>query len=104
MTLEDIKKIPLYQTRSISEACAEPLTLAYVFGCLDRFYSGDYGEIDAEDTQANNDDLAAGEGHILARYKKEACLQDDIYIEAHFSQTIPGEDANNTLIMYPGER
>lgn len=104
MTLQDVKKLPLMQTRSIAEACKDKSTLAYIYTCLDRFYSGDYGEVPAEDTEYNNQDLQAGEGHILARYVQNYCLRDDIYIEAHFSQEVPGVDANNTLIMYPSER
>lgn len=105
MTLEDLKAIDLFQTRSIAEACkANPETLQYIIACLDRFFSGDYGEVDAEDTEYNNADLAAGEGHILARYEAKYNLESDIYIEAHFSKDIPGIDANNTMIMYCNER
>ena len=45
MTLEDIKKQRLLQTRSIAKACEDsPETLEYIFSCLDLFFSGDYGE------------------------------------------------------------
>lgn len=105
MTLEDIKKQDLLQTRSIAEACKEsPETHAYIVECLNRFFNGDYGEIDEEDTAYNNQDLEEGEGHILARYKARHALESDIYIEAHFSKSIPGIDANNTMIMYCNER
>lgn len=71
MTLEDIKKQDLLQTRSIAEACKDsPETLGYIVECLGRFFSGDYGEICQEDTDYNNADLREGEGHILARYKQ----------------------------------
>lgn len=110
MTLADIKKIDLFQTRSIAEATnpdkvggAE--TLAYIVQCLNRFYMGDYGEIDAEDTEANNSDLAEGYGHILARYKQAHNLTGDIYIETHIDKDHRGNiDYNNTMIMYPAER
>ena len=105
MTLEDVKQQPLLQTRSIANACeGSPETHAYIIQCLNRFFSGDYGEIDREDTEYNNADLAQGEGHILARYKAKGELDGDIYIEAHFSESIPGIDANNTMIMYCHER
>lgn len=104
MTLEQLKKYPAYQTATIAEALKDPDTLKYVFECLGRFFAGDYGEICQEDTDANNQDLEDGEGHILARYKKGGKLQSDIYIEAHFSESVPGLDANNIMIMYPSER
>jgi hypothetical protein len=105
MTLEDVKQQPLLQTRSIANACeGSPETHAYILQCLNRFFSGDYGEVGQEDTEYNNTDLAQGEGHILARYKAKGNLDGDIYIEAHFSESIPGIDANNTMIMYCNER
>lgn len=104
MTLEDIKKQDLLQTRSIAEACKDPKTHNYIVDCLGRFFRGDYGEICQEDTELNNEDLGGGEGHILARYKAAFSLESDIYIEAHFSQSMPGIDANHTMIMYCMER
>ena len=80
-------------------------TLAYIIKSLNRFYSGDYGEIDREDTDANNSDLAEGYGHILARYKQAHNLAGDIYIETHIDKDHTGDiEYNNTMIMYPAER
>lgn len=106
MTLEDLRAIPLYQTKGIAAACQkDAATLGYIMDCLQRFYAGDYGEIPAEDTESNNSDLQAGYGHILARYKAQHSLQSNIYIEAHIDKDLPGNlDANNTLVMYCGER
>lgn len=104
MTLKDIEKIPLYQTRTIAQATEDKATALYIGDCLRRYYSGDYGEIPQEDTAANNAELAAGDGHILARYNAAHQLQHDIYIESHFSNTIDGINDNNTLIMYVWER
>lgn len=106
MTLDDLRKISVYQTRSIAEACKDEHTHAYVVSCLRRFYSGDYGEICAEDTAANNSDLAEGCGHVLARYKPAGALTGDIYIETHFSSDVDISDVdyNNTMIMYCDER
>lgn len=59
--------------------------------------------IPAEDTDANNAELEAGEGRIVARYKAKYSLEDDIYIIACFSQEIPGIDANHVMIMYVTE-
>lgn len=105
MTLEDLAKIPTYQTRSISHAAEDPETALYLLECLGRFWGGDYGEICEEDTQYNNADLEAGEGHVLARYKGKYKLTGDIYIEAHFDKDyLDNIDYTNTLIMYPEER
>lgn len=106
MTLDELKASnPIYQTRTIAEVCKRsPKTHAYIVECLQRFYSGDYGEICKQDTEYNNADLLEGEGHILARYKALNDLESDIYIEAHFSQSMEGIDANNTMIMYCNER
>lgn len=104
MTLQDIEKIPLYQTNTIIQAIEDTATEKYIIECLQRFYSGDYGEISKEDIKLNNEDITAGEGHILARYSAAEKLQHDIYIESHFSKTIKGINENNTLIMYVWER
>ena len=95
----------MLQTATIAEVCKDPETLNYILDCLGRFYSGDYGEICEEDTDANNFDLKEGYGHILARYKQAAMLSGDIYIEAHFDKTMLSDiNYTNTMIMYPDER
>lgn len=104
MTLDDVKKITVLQTRTIAAACKDPDTHNYVVECLKRFYSGDYGEICSQDTAYNNQDLESGAGHILARYKPAHRLDGDIYIECHFDENESGVDWNNTMIMYCSER
>lgn len=106
MTLEDVRKIEVLQTRSIAAAIEkDPATLAYILECLDRFYSGDYGLICEEDTQANNKDLESGYGHILAKYEAKHSLEQNFYIEAHFDKdNLTDIDYTQTLIMYPFER
>ena len=105
MTLNELKDLPLLQTRSIANSYGgDPETFRYIVKCLGRFYEGDYGEVPTEDAEANNYDLASGEGHVLARYEAKHGLSDDIYIEAHFSDSTPGIDANNVMIMYVFER
>ena len=105
MTLCELRRLPLLQTRGIAAAWEKsPETFKYISECLVRFYNGDYGEVPQEDTEANNRDLLSGEGHVLARYKAKRKLDRDIYIEAHFSESVPGMDANHTMIMYCDER
>lgn len=98
----DIMKNPLFQTNAVAADTDEP-TKDYIQHCLIQFFAGNYGEIPQEDTQANNDELAAGEGRIIARYKKAHALTDDIYIIAYFSETCSEVDANYTTILYRHE-
>ena len=108
MTLNEIRKLPLFMTRSVSAAAeskGNESTHNYIVDCLKRFYKGDYGNICEEDTAANNSALAAGHGHILARYGQAGALESDFYVEAHFDTDEPELlDANNIMIMYPFER
>ena len=106
MTLSDLKKMPVFQTRGINAAEQDsPETHNYIIDCLMRFYRGDYGEICADDTAANNADLEAGEGHILAKYKAKEKLTRDFYIEAHFYEPmLDNPDYTQIMIMYPDER
>ena len=105
MTLDDVTKIPVLQTRTIAETASnDPATLAYIMDCLLACYSGDFGSIPAEDTEANNNDLQSGYGHILARYKARHKLTEDIYINIVFDRDhLDDIDYTNTMIMYCGE-
>lgn len=103
MTLDDIKKLELLQTRSIATDTKDQQTHAYIVNCLQALYKGDYGAIPPEDTEANNAELATGVGRIVARYKANYSLKDDIYIIACFSQEIQSIDANHIMIMYVTE-
>lgn len=107
MTLSDVRLLPVLQTRGINADASRDKsgqTHNYIVDCLMRLYAGDYGEIPEEDTAANNDELQAGEGRILARYKAAHDLTEDIYIIAAFSQSMPDIiDANHTMIMYCSE-
>ena len=103
--LNDLRNLPLLQTRSIADAYAgDTETFRYIAECLGRFYKGDYGEVPEENTEANNNDLRVGEGHVLARYEEKYMLDNDIYIETYFSDSTPGIDANHIMIMYCLER
>lgn len=104
MKLEDLQALPLFQTRSIAAAARDPRTLDYILECLGRYYSGDFGEVPADDTAANLADLEAGGGHVLARYNAAGELTDDIYINAVIDDTAPDVvDANNIMVMYCNE-
>ena len=103
MTIKDVLRLPLLQTRSIAEDCKTLETYTYITSCLKRMMSGDYGKIGQEDTNANNAELLEGEGKILARYEKRYELTEDIYIIAYFSQSMQGIDSNHVIIMYVNE-
>lgn len=104
MKLEDLQALPLFQTSSIAAAAEDPETLEYIMECLGRFYSGDFGEVPADDTAANLADLEAGGGHVLARYNAAGELTDDIYINAVIDDTAPDVvDVNNIMVMYCNE-
>ena len=105
MKLEQIRQREVYQTRGIAADIKDnPAAYRYVLQCLQRLYNGDYGIVPAEDTDANNSELAAGEGRIVARYKAAEGLQEDIYIIAAFSESMADSlDANNTMIMFVSE-
>ena len=103
MTLKDVLKLPLLQTRSIAEDCKTIETYTYIVNCCKRMMCGDYGKICQEDTNANNAELLEGEGKILARYEKRYELTEDIYIIAYFSQSMQGIDSNHVIVMYVTE-
>lgn len=104
MTLEDILKLPLTQTAAVAAAGKDIETKKYITICLADFYAGKYGEIPEEDTAANNADLEAGEGRIIARYKKAEKLENDIYIISDFYAADPDNiEANHTTILYCNE-
>lgn len=105
MTLNDVKLLLPHVTAAINEAAKDEQTRLYIQDCLiKRLFSGDYGEVPQEDTDANNQELAEGEGKILARYKAKYKLEGDIYIIARFSKSMPASlDANHIMIMYCDE-
>ena len=103
MTLEQIRENPIAATSEIAKAMQDPPAHAYILHCLDCFFTGNYGAMPAEDTEANNRELQAGTGRIIARYKAAEGLREDVYIIAYFSDTEQGNDYNYTTVMYTGE-
>lgn len=103
MTLEDVRGLSLFQTRAVSEAVKDEQTGLYVVECLNRFFTGDYGEIPQEDTDANNADLKAGSGRIVAHYKKAQQLRDDLCIICEFNGDPDDLQSNYTTVLYRSE-
>lgn len=106
MTLDDIKALPVMQTRGIAADSShdDGATHDYILRCLFKLFDGDYGKVPQEDTDANNAELAAGEGRIVARYEKRHDLTEDFYIIATFSASMPDSlDANHIMIMLCSE-
>ena len=104
MKASDLQDNMVVQTAAVAEAAKDPATLGYLQTCLALFFSGMYGEISDEDVGYNEEELAAGEGRVVARYKAQDKLEEDIYIIAYFSQSNPGDlDYNNTTVLYVSE-
>lgn len=61
---------------------------------VERFAAGDWGDVPAEDKEANDRDLATRCGHVLGRYKS---LNGDLYINMEFAED-PADDT--AVIMY----
>ena len=106
MTLADIKKLPIFKSQAIaaSEQADKGDTHNYIVDCLTALFYGDYGNVPQEDTDANNNELVAGEGRIVAKYDKKYSLLEDIYIVALFSQSNADRLGDNRImILYDSE-
>lgn len=105
MTLKDLTRIPVYQTRGLAaDAEREPAIALYASACLQRMYRGDYGTLCQEDIDANNAALASGEGRLVCRYPALPGMEDDIYIICYFAESYKNNlDYENCMIMYCNE-
>lgn len=75
----------------------------YIIECLAKFYNHDYGKIPKPDKEANEAELKASEGRIVARYKAGPGLKEDISITACFSDKRPDREFNHTIVRYVSE-
>ena len=90
----------LLVTRAVNSAMAGSEDMAKaVFEAVGRFNAGDWGNLDQEDKDANNADLLAREGHVLARYETPA---GDVYIELIFDE--PSMQSDIATVMFCEER
>ena len=103
MTLKDVQKLPVLQTAAVARAAGDPETRNYVIDCLLDFFGGYYGIVLEEDTEKNNEELAQGEGRIVARYPRKGQLEQDLFLIAQFSEEYPGMDGNHVTVMYADE-
>ena len=105
MTLKDIRELPIFKSQAIAAAEQNDKdTHNYLVDCLTAMFYGDYGKVPPEDTEANNNELAAGEGRILAQYDRKFELIEDIFIVALFSQEHADElEENRIMILYCSE-
>lgn len=99
MTLKDIMKNPVYLVGPIL-AADDQVQREHIIRCMERFFTGDYGKIPPEDTAANNSELEAGAGRIIARYEPAEGMAEDFYIMAYFDQDRPEIDCNYTSVFY----
>ena len=106
MTLADIRKLPVFKSQAVAaaEQADKGDTHNYLVDCLTALFYGDYGNVPQEDTDANNNELTAGEGRIVAKYDKKHALKEDIYIVALFSQEHADKlEENRIMILYCSE-
>lgn len=103
MTLDDISTNNIILTGPIMAATKDQEQQDYIYYCLERFFSGDYGEIPADDIVANNKELETGAGRLIAKYPPASGMKEDFYIMAHFNEDQPGNESNYTSIFYCSE-
>lgn len=99
-TISKLQNSPILLTGGIRRDAEEDPEREYIFSCLRRFFSGDYGEIPAEDTESNRRELQAGTGRIVARYKGQGRLKQDFYIISYFTEGRTEPDYNYTSVLY----
>ena len=104
MTLKDVQKLPVLQTKAVARTAGDSETRNYVIDCLLDFFGGYYGTVPEEDTEKNNQELARGEGRIVARYPRKGELERDLFLIAEFSESYPGADGNHVTMMYADDR
>lgn len=89
-------KYQTFITRRLNDDVAEREDVAKaVYDALRRFNMGDWGKVPDEDKEANNADLRARDGHVLARYETPT---GDIYINLVFDE--PSIQSDAATIMY----
>lgn len=104
MRAEELQKNHIVATAAVAAAMSDPGTADYVKMCLEKLFSGLYGQISEGDDAANAAELRSGEGRIIAKYEAQEKLTQDILIVAYFSQSNQGNpDYNNTTVMYCSE-
>lgn len=105
MTLQDLKKLPVYQTSEIAKAANNQRSVLIINDYLRLFYNGFYGKVTEEDTAANRLDLEAGKGIVVAKYSRFDPLTEDIYFIAYFDKDKPetDKDSHHITICYESE-
>ena len=72
----------------------------YIIECIVRCYQHDYGMMPPEDVKANEAEIEAGEGRIVARYEAGPGMSEDMYVIVYFSDSHPETDYNYTTACY----
>lgn len=92
--IESYKDSPLFSTKSISERCScDKKFNAAVQNCMKRYYSGDWGDIEAEDKALNDSAVKNKDDRIVAEYEI-GCRRIMIITEA---------DLSHTTVLYANE-
>lgn len=84
MKRTNTKPKKIFVSTGIIEKMEEPGAKEYLTLCLLLSMAGKYGTASAEEKAANKKELAAGSGHIIARYKNNGMFKSDICIKAYF--------------------
>jgi hypothetical protein len=86
-------------------ADGHPARTAWILHCLHRHSTGDWGDLDVEDTVANNHALRSHDGRILSRYPIPAELTDPTATEDALwviTDDLDGPDPLTT-ILWPSD-
>lgn len=84
----------LFSTKAISERCkCDKEFHAAIQNCLARYYSGDWGDIEAEDKALNDSAVKNKDDRIVAEYE----------IGCRRIMIITEEDLSHTTILYANE-
>lgn len=93
------KPYQTFITRRLNDDVAESEEMAKaVYEAAQRFHNGDWGDLCQEDKDANNQDLADRDGHVLAKY---ATPNGNIYINLVFDE--PSIQSDAATFMYCDE-
>jgi len=93
-----------FVTGSIQQFCSSDDRFAAFIGhCLERHRRGDWGELDAEDTKANNDSLGDPDGRILSSYSLASLPVESKTPLAASHLWIITEAGPITTVLWPSE-
>ena len=91
-------KVNYMLSGSIRHEIENPEALEYIENGISKFNNLDYGKVPQEDAEANNADLRAWDGRLLARY--DGPRGTDLYFIGYPRQEDKKENWIDVFIMY----